>query len=268
MMFRRYAFLFVFFTLGHYVRALTPGIAQPFDSIANQIETICYSEGTVARDLLKTLYAIAEKQTDRKAFLSRCLYLESNINSAQAHSDSSLVKAINNELNLLDEEKDTFEIALLHYALAMNYWVESDYGKSFSMALFALNRFQELNNRPFISKVFNLLGNICRNIRNDSMAEDYYQQALAFIEPGQINDYQIRVNLFLLHAFMTHEIQAALDSIENLIEPMARFQDQGSLVALYLNLGGGYAQLQKKEKAFFPIPTCGIQACYNNSNKH
>lgn len=249
---KRYVYLLFIFM--PFILCRQPAFCQTpsskFELIAKEIEDIYYSEGTRAKVLLNELYQVAYDHREQLLLYVKCLYYEALINNGQGVNDSILIERLNAQTTHLRRKENSFENVLCNYALALSYATKNDYGKSFSLALYAYEQFRKMDDKIFMQKTLSLLGNICTSVRNHEMAKEYFEQSLHYLSPDDMNYYLIQVNIHLLNAFMNGRIQPALDSISLLTEAIEGFKEPGTLVALYLNIGGGHLQLNDTEKAF------------------
>lgn len=251
-----YAVLLLFPLLAGQGSLFSRNTDEQFYAMSAKIEDICYSKGKEARSMLDELYRIAYQNREESELFSRCLYLETIVNNAQGRIDSTLAERLVRQLDYVSSKDNIYEKALLNYSLALCHTIKNDYAESFPVALQALEQFVSLNDSICKSQTLNLLGNICAYIRSYNMAEDYYREALRYITPSHIRHYLIRINLHMLSVVTGEAPKAVIDSIELLIEPIKNFHDTGTLVSLYVNIGGQYSALGDNERAFDNYDKC------------
>jgi len=219
-----------------------------FELVAEKIEQICYYKGTEARELLQELYETATKYNNESLLYTQCLFLETTINHVQTIKDTDIKERIKSKIKEIGED-DIFESALLDYSLALAFLSESNYPESFQIALYSAEKFEKTNNPKYISKIYILLGNICSHIRSYKMAEEYYLKAMEHLQPTQIGYYLTQTNIATALSFISDSHQPMIDSILNLIEPIASFQDPCVLALTYLNLANCYSEQGEADKA-------------------
>lgn len=188
--------------------------------------------------IVEELYKMAERSDKVENFYAACYYIESQLNERHARYDSSLIAKLNRHLIALkkDHPEDISAIAFTQYSLALNYLIENQYIESFFAALDALNHFRTLNDTLHISKSLNILGRISSQILSLHLAQDYYQEALSYLNEEDVSYYLIKANIFLVSSFMKNHPQALVDSLTSLIAPIQRLGHPTNLFSIYSNL--------------------------------
>ncbi|MDR2928914.1 MAG: LuxR C-terminal-related transcriptional regulator [Cytophagaceae bacterium] len=221
-----------------------------FDSISTQIEQTALYRGAEAKMNLNMLREMADAHADNPSLYIRTLYLEAFLYNVQGITDSTLIPRIKTGIEQHDSPTLSFEKTLLNYTLALSYFNVGNYSDAFATALYALDDFKALGNRKFIVKTFLALGNICASISSDTMAEDYYRQALTFIEPTQTEYYALHSNIYMIWSHTPARRQEAIDSLLNLIPVYRDRNETGLLAVILLNIGACYQSNSEPEKAF------------------
>ena len=206
---------------------------QTFDSLSNKLNRISNSKKTESLELLDHLYQMAFNNPDSALFLARCLYEESIFNVYQGIVDTSMFHRIQARLNL--PSHSLLEHALLQSALGINLLTLGNISEAFTLHLQALEKYKQLGDHRFTAKTLNSLGNICSQISLSSLAEYYYEEAMALLIPEWYEYYITKSNIFKLLA--KHDSKAAIDSVLHLIETVERDQHREILPLLYLNIG-------------------------------
>jgi tetratricopeptide (TPR) repeat protein len=98
------------------------------------------------------------------------------------------------------------------------------------------------------------LGNICASIKSDSLAEEYYRQALSYVTPSDEGYYSICLNRYIIDSHSPERRKEAIDSLIHLIPIFETKRDTGLLSVVRLNLGTCYQANYEPDKSF---------QCYN-----
>ena len=230
-MLQKYKFIFLFLCFLTIYSAYSQH--QIFDSLANKLNRISNSKKTESLELLNNLYQIAYNHSDSSLFLARCLYEESIFNVYQGIVDTSMYNRIQAQLN--QPSHTLLEHALLQSALGINLLTLGEVSEAFTLHLQALDKYKQFGDNRFTAKTLNSLGNICSQMSLISLAEYYYSEAMTFLIPEWYEYYITKSNIFKLLA--KHNMQAAVDSVLQLIETVERDNRQEILPLLYLNIG-------------------------------
>jgi len=220
-----------------------------FDSLANEINRISIYKKTKSLEMLDSLYQMAYSESDRSLLIARCLYEESLLYYRQGIDDTMLTDKIKKRLD--HEHLSLMEQALLQTALGIRLGhVKGDYAEEFSLQLQALEKFKLLKNNYFTARTLNLIGNICSAISMHNLAEYYYSEALQYVTPESSMYYCIKNNVFILTA--DNDIEAAIDSMLNLIAISEKENHEEILPTQYHNMGSFYLDtLPEKALIYF-----------------
>ncbi len=220
---------------------------QHFDSLAHEIKHVSFSNRAKALLLLQELYQVAQHHPDSLKLKKECLYYESEIAYAQGIYDSTLIQRLLREFQKTDKVKHPFHYAILQYAIALNHLTNGNYADAFSMTLYSLEQFIQLKDSTFITETNLSLGRVCSYIESYRMAEDYYQKAREYVNPQQSEYYRICSNIYTTRL---EDLNALVDSLQQLIPIFERLQDTSSIASTYLNIGLTYAAQQKYDKTY------------------
>lgn len=225
---------------------------ESFLEVSRKVEEILPYNYSESMKLLNDLYDIADLYHENRDYYTACLYLESQINHNNFKYDSLLIDKLKDHLTYLKhyEADNVFNIALTEYAIAVNYIVLNEFVDSFFAALQALENFKADNNRYYMARTLNLLGNISNQIRSHHLANDYFVEALSYLTPADNLYYRIKCNLYMANSFLQNHPLSLVDSLLSLIEPIKTGNHPSSLLHLYANLGGIYSFLGEYEKSF------------------
>ena len=204
-----------------------------FDSLANKINKIAIFNKTKAKELLNDLYNIAYQDPDSSLCIAHCLYEESQLNYCQKIVDTVLKNRIRKQLN--SKGLSILEQAILRSALGINLTSEGKYAEAFTIQWQTLEIFKQLRNDHFLASTLNALGNICVSIQLLNLAEYYYSEACAYTAPNFHRHYFIRVSTSILLSYENKE--AALDSLQQLIDVVQEKHIEELLPVIYLNIG-------------------------------
>lgn len=235
-------FLFVFITcLASPPRSNFNEDIRKFELIENKIDSIYYYQGTNAKILADELRIIAENHTQEEGLYIQYLYYQSKINHVQRISDSILVKKIQEILQSKSGRIQNNNDMKLHYAYAMNCFIEGNYVQAFTTAMKILEYATHERYNDFKYKALLLAGDICKDINNLKMAENYFNQAKLFCHEATTDYYQVLIRLykvrFPIYSTLTED---DLDSVNNLIQTFKEGKDVGLLAYAYLIKGTFY----------------------------
>ena len=222
-----YLFLFLISPVSVYSQSLV------FDSLANEINKISLNNRTKSLEILDSLYKMAYNNPDSSLLISRALCEEVSLNKRQGIVDTLLTGKIKRRLSR--EHLSPFENTILLYALGVNIASQGEYSEAFTIHLQTLERCKQLQDKHFIAKVLNSLGNICFSISLNNLAEYYYSEALKHAQPKSYEYYSIKSNSFIMLSKIDRS--AAVDSMLSLIEIVKRDNFKEFLPYFYLNIG-------------------------------
>jgi tetratricopeptide (TPR) repeat protein len=177
---------------------------------------------------------MAYSSSDSSLLIARCLYEEALLRLRQKIVDTLLVDKI--KTRLAQENLPLQEHALLQLALVNNLLTTGAYSEAFSLSLQALEKFKQADDKPFIVKALNHLGNICTFINLNSLAIYYYSEALKNITSENYEYLPIRLNIFFTK-FPFNKDETLTDSIRCLLEVAEKEGREELLPIFYLNLG-------------------------------
>ncbi len=233
-------FVFLFSTL---LQGNNSDNLNSFYSVSAKIEQYSFSQQTKARNLIDSIKNGSRNFPDSISILAQCVYWEALVNYGQEEKDSMLVTRVMKLKQLLEKQKSkySFEKGILEYALASDYYLNADYGQSYVTGLSALEHFKQIKAGRLIAKSLNLQGNNCSMIENYKMAEDYYRQALMFVDNAQQND-EILLNIYSVWG-LTGKLKASVDSMRSLVPSFVNRKDTMILMRCYSNMGAYYSQI-------------------------
>lgn len=249
-MHRKFKFILLAFYL--FSSALTlnaKGYNHLFDQIVEKVEENSFYYYDDTRDLLASLYRIADDTSD-VVLVAKALYYETQHNSNHGLYDSTLTNTIKKHLGILqvNPKNNLYGIAVAYYALSTNFLIINQYSSSFFNGLQALNAFRELKDSVFLSRTLNLLGKISSQIHSHSMANSYYSEALLYINPSDIYYYKIKSNLLMANSYLQGHPLALSDSIAALVQKSKPLvQDLSELIPNYINLAGLHSSFKNFE---------------------
>ncbi len=211
---------------------------KQFNSIVTEINKIYYYQGTKAALLADQLQDIAQKHSQDETLYIQYLYCQSEINYNQRISDSSLVKKIQKLVKTKPEKIQNTHEMKLYCAYAMNCFIECDYMQAFTITMEILEYASQHKNNDFIFKALLLAGDVCKDINNPKMAENYFNQAKNFCHKGTIDYYFLLIRLYKVRLYMySPPLQSDLDSVETLIQTFETVRDTALLTYGYLLKG-------------------------------
>ena len=213
---------------------------EHFNALSGQIEANAFSHAQTAKKLLEELQKIAARNPDNINFTIQVLYREATLNYYQLINDSTLLMKCLLVANTWNADRFPFEKALLNYSLAMCHSIDGNFSKAFSLALQSLEQFQSLKNKPYICKLYYLLGNICLATQSRKEAMEYYRQALATAVYGQRDYYLPFIAYYSNLVYVEGQKQTGIDSLKQFIVYPELCPDMGLLVAATFNLGSIY----------------------------
>ncbi len=244
-----YCFLLVNIILGAMpFKLIADNQLEKFTIIAKEVDSLSKLHGTKARLLLKDLYQIAGNHPDSIVLKQECLYREAELGYAQGVYDSTINRLIKKELQYINPLKDTFHNAMLQYSFALNQYLKGSYGEAFTLALYAMEQFEQLKNNQFTIKTLMILGRICISIESYKMAEEYYNKALEYMDRLHPDYYQIRSNIVYITLVRSGHLEAATDSLIKYISIFEAKQDTAQLIGSYLNISSIYHLKNEHEK--------------------
>ncbi|MDR0364547.1 MAG: hypothetical protein LBH92_05990 [Bacteroidales bacterium] len=234
--------------------AISPVFSQAdrdrFDSLENLADNISYSQKQKSLDIIREMYDIAHDSQDSGVFIIRTIYVESIVNERQGILDSVLLQNINIRLqtdNLTPRENLLLMLSLIH-----NYLTFGDHISAYATALQALEDSKQLKDSLMTAKLLHTLGSCCKNVKLYNMAEDFYLEALGWIDIHTSKNiyYSIKANLYSTYLSM-NEVEdkaAIIDSIQILIEEIKEQPYQNALPLLYTNIGNYYISTDGDEQ--------------------
>lgn len=237
-----------------------------FDSIASEVDKIAFYEGKKANSLVEALYKIADEYPERTDLLIQSIYRETLVRNSQGVNDTTLIPQLTGYLSTALQGSSAADIALLYHSLALANTTKSNYAEAFDYALRALEQFRNIGDSVFISRTFNTLGNICDYIGSYNMAGSYYEQALQYSCPVQVEYYKALLNLYSCFSKEYPQHRPIIDSLLYFVSLSEQYNDKGLLAVAYLNLGACYSIQQEYRKAYecYSFLTNLIQSIDNN----
>lgn len=220
-----------------------------FDALEKELDNVSYLNNHKSRELLSEMYLLSEQDNSHDYLLARTFYSESILNVRQGMNDTLLNKKIDARL---EQDIDLYEKTLLQ--LASNYGVSAkgDFAEAFNLALSVLENAKTLNDSILVARTLNTMGVICRNVNLPSMAKDYYEEALKWVEHSFEHRLYptILINLYSLQLNHKESDNISIgDSINALIDTLKQREDKGLLSIIYINTSGYWSRTGEEERA-------------------
>lgn len=219
------------------------------DSLMRLLDQYYFSQGTLSRGLIKDFYELAQEYPNEKPLLAQAVFWEAYVNHSHGISDSVLTSKINTLLAFYDEDIYKHEKALLIHANALANLRQGNYAEAFYNAVKALEVFEQLSDTFFMVKSLNLVGNICSNIQNFNMAEEYYDRALTIVDTTWKEYYQVQLNKYRI-LFLRQDYEQAINSMLQFMPKIEAYKDTSLLAMAYQNLGAYYVVSGRYDEAY------------------
>lgn len=207
-----------------------------FDSIAQVVDSISFSQNTIADSLIKELYGMARTCPDSTRLIIKCLYLEAQLHYEQEILEETLPARINSMLTAATEAPFAYDEAILQYSLSMHSFIAGEFSEAFTLALQALNYFETSKDSLLVVKVGRHLGAICSGIGLLELSENYLENALRWCPQGSLEYYKIKHDKYKLYVF-NGNCNTAIDSLSELMTVFEELENSALLLSVCTNLG-------------------------------
>jgi len=223
--------------------------SEGFDTLEQNIEELSIINKQEALATIQKMQILASSDSDSSLLIARTLYYEASVNHRQNIVDSTLEKRIREQL--IHAAKPSHENNLLMCALELTLLAQEEYSKAFEIALQATENSEALNDSVCMTRSLNMMGIICDKVGLIDMAEEYYMNALNWVEKESPTYYNIKNNIFNYYLFRSHDDDFAFaDSLHVLIDEVKERDYKGILLILYINASNYYTYTDDSDDAF------------------
>jgi len=163
------------------------------------------------------------------------------------------------------------DIADIHYGLADAYRQTGDFGRARTHGRMALQMYEDLPDRYFVCRVYNLLGRIAFQLGEHQVAAELYMESLSLaVLEDKMGMKMINFGAMADVRLAEHRLDEAQRYCDHALEASAHMQDDHHLCGMMYLICGKVAFARAKEKqgdeAFYTLQEA--QAIYAKAGEH